>query len=93
MATKKQKREAGLAKREAFLAEQKSQGLHAQEMDKQQRAADQNHMKKKAEALNARYNAILAVHADELTAYSDLHRVDGEDQDVAVDSVLRTREN
>lgn len=58
MATKKQKREAALAKREEFLREERESGLRAQAMDR----AQQEIIRKEAESLNDRYRAILARH-------------------------------
>lgn len=62
MATKKQKREAALAKREAFLAEEAARGRHVQEMDRQHRAAELNLISQVAAEINQRHADILARH-------------------------------
>jgi hypothetical protein len=59
MATKKQKREAAQAKREAFLAEVKADGLKAQERDKQHQQAEEERINQIAGDINARHRAIL----------------------------------
>ena len=60
MATKKQKREAALAKRQAFEEEQRLSGLEAQQRDREIRAAKSERRQSDAKKLNKRYNRILA---------------------------------
>lgn len=62
MATKKQKRAAALAKREAMLAEVRENGLRAQAMDQARQAQHREEIRKDAKALNERYRAILSRH-------------------------------
>lgn len=62
MASKKQKREAAQAKREAFLAEVKEEGLKAQARDRAQREIEAMRIKEWAEGYNARCNEILRSH-------------------------------
>ncbi|QAY16277.1 hypothetical protein SEA_ICEWARRIOR_65 [Streptomyces phage IceWarrior] len=62
MATKKQKREAALAKREAFLKKERERGLAAQREGREIEAYRQEKLKSDAEVINARYRAILAQH-------------------------------
>ena len=62
MATKKQKREAALAKREKFMQEERENGLRAQALDRAKQEQHRETIRKNAEALNARYKAILASH-------------------------------
>jgi hypothetical protein len=62
MATKKQKREAALAKREKFLQETKESGLKAQQAERQHREMQKQAIQATANEINARYAAILAKH-------------------------------
>lgn len=66
MATKKQRREAALAKHEAFVAEQKRLGLEAQRKDQERRAAQLARAEEEAEErnrkMNARITTLLAVN-------------------------------
>lgn len=59
MATKKQKREAALAKREELMAKVKSDGLKAQADDKERQIAQAYSIREEAAAVNARYQRIL----------------------------------
>lgn len=60
MATKKQKREAALAKREKFLAEVRADGLEAQRLDQEAQEKQEQLMKAEADRINQRYRNILA---------------------------------
>jgi hypothetical protein len=62
MATKKQKRAAALAKREAFLEEIRAEGLEALRLDRERRARNTDAVKRKVEEINDRHAAILAKH-------------------------------
>lgn len=62
MATKKQKREAALAKRENFLEEVRQQGLEAQEREQEFWKAEENRLQEAAERINRRHRAILQGH-------------------------------
>jgi hypothetical protein len=62
MATKKEKRAAAIAKREAMLAEVKADGLRAQARDQARQAQHREEIRKDAKSLNDRYNAILSRH-------------------------------
>uniref|UniRef100_A0AAU7GXL5 Uncharacterized protein n=1 Tax=Streptomyces phage Scarif TaxID=3158858 RepID=A0AAU7GXL5_9CAUD len=62
MATKKQKREAALAKREKFLKEERERGLAALQADRERRDKEVLEMKQKARSINDHYRAILAQH-------------------------------
>lgn len=62
MATKKQKREAALAKREAFEEERRQTGLKAQETDRERRARKSRQNQAEAKKVNDRHNTILAMH-------------------------------
>jgi hypothetical protein len=63
MTTKKQKRAAVMAKREAFLAKVKAEGLKALERDRERRAKNSDDlMSRKIEEINDRHAAILARH-------------------------------
>jgi hypothetical protein len=62
MATKKQKREAALAKREQFLKEQHRIGLEAQEADRKRREQITLRNTAEAERLNRQFETILAIH-------------------------------
>jgi hypothetical protein len=53
MATKKQKRAAGLAKHEAFMAEVKADGLRAQEADRRRTGRSREAMTEAAQEINA----------------------------------------
>lgn len=59
MATKKQKRAAGLAKREAFLAEVKADGLKALEADRVRQKERREIMEDAAREINAHHQSIL----------------------------------
>lgn len=59
MATKKQKREAALAKRLAFEEERRQTGLKAQEQDREIRARKSRKNQAEAKKINDRHNAIL----------------------------------
>jgi hypothetical protein len=71
MATKKQKREAALARREAFLDEQRRIGLEAQQRDREQREAHARRMKEEAQRMDRRMEAILAAHNIHESALDD----------------------
>lgn len=60
MATKKQKREAAQAKREAFLAEERERGLDAQRASHEADAQERERVRAQAERINHRYKTILA---------------------------------
>jgi len=62
MATKKQKREAALAKREKFLRETRESGLRAQAEDKHNQEIKKQAIAAEAKEINDRYGAILANH-------------------------------
>jgi hypothetical protein len=62
MATKKEKRAAALAKREAFLEEVRESGLAAQQEAREIEAYRQERISADADLINARYRAILARH-------------------------------
>ena len=62
MATKKEKRERSLAKREAFLAEIKASGLRAQAEDRQQQKERSERFAAEARKANQRLETILAMH-------------------------------
>lgn len=62
MATKKQKREAAMAKREQFMREQRENGLRAQKQDRHNREMQRQQFAAKGREINARYEAILAKH-------------------------------
>lgn len=59
MATKKQKRETALAKREAFLTEERAAGLEAQKKDREVRAAKEKRIQTAAAEINAKHRAVL----------------------------------
>ena len=59
MATKKQKREAMAAKRAAFEAQVKADGLKALQRDREHQAAIESEIKTAAERINARHREIL----------------------------------
>lgn len=65
MATKKQKRERGLAKREAYMAEVKASGLAAQKADQEHRREVSEAFKKVVEKKKAEYAEILATSNDQ----------------------------
>jgi hypothetical protein len=54
MATKKQKRAAGLAKREEFMAGVRQAGLAAQQADREERKKDRERIAAEARVLNNR---------------------------------------
>lgn len=60
MATKKQKRQAALEKREAFLAEERERSLAAQKADKEHQQEEQAGYVRAAQAEARRLNNILA---------------------------------
>lgn len=60
MATKKQKREAAEAKRKAYEAQLKEDGLRAQKADQERREAQAAAMKEQTDKANQRYMDILA---------------------------------
>lgn len=60
MATKKQKRAAGLAKREKFLKEEEERGLAAQKADRERRAKQQKKIDEITKEISHRYQVILA---------------------------------
>jgi hypothetical protein len=62
MATKKQKREAALAKREEFLKKEAEAGLEAQKASKIRRAADEQLIREVADSINDRHREILGRH-------------------------------
>jgi hypothetical protein len=62
MATKKQKREAALAKRAQFLAEVKARGLEAQVRDQEAQKEWRKDMAEVATQFNIRHKKILAAH-------------------------------
>lgn len=64
MATKKQKRAAGLAKREAYLAEVKADGLKALARSKEHEAAVRERAKTEAQKINQHHKEILAKEAE-----------------------------
>jgi hypothetical protein len=59
MATKKQKREAALAKRDEFLAEEKTRGLEALEADRRNKARAAELIREASRETNERYMRIL----------------------------------
>jgi uncharacterized protein YllA (UPF0747 family) len=62
MATKKQKREAALAKREQFLKEEAERGLEAQKASKIRQTADEQLIKEVADSINDLHREILGRH-------------------------------
>lgn len=80
MATKKEKRAAALAKREAMLAEVKAEGLKAQAWDQARQAQHREEIRKDAKALNDRYNAILSRHGINESEVDDDTRHSGEEE-------------
>ena len=59
MATKKQKREAALAKRQEFLEKERQIGLNAQDLDRLERESRAAQIKAEVEAINERHRATL----------------------------------
>jgi Skp family chaperone for outer membrane proteins len=59
MATKKQKHEAAMAKREKFLAEVRADGLRAQKASREAEKKRSEEIKAAAEKVNKRYRDIL----------------------------------
>lgn len=59
MATKKQKREAAMAKREQFLKEERERGLEAQQKDREARKRQDEMLNSAIQGLNHRYKAVL----------------------------------
>jgi hypothetical protein len=59
MATKKQKREAALARREKFLADERAAGLAAQALDHDEQAKKNALMQAEADRINQKYENIL----------------------------------
>lgn len=59
MATKKQKREAALIKREKFLAEERADGLKAQRLDQELQEKKNALLKTDADRLNQKYENLL----------------------------------
>jgi hypothetical protein len=66
MATKKQKREAALAKRAEFIRNEKMLGQEAQAWDKANRDIETARVKELAAEINARHMAILAREAKKI---------------------------
>lgn len=67
MATKKQKREAALARRQEFEAKERQQGLEAQRKDRERRAARAERDKEEAEKAKRKAKNILVtrtIHGD-----------------------------
>lgn len=62
MATKKQKREAALAKREAFLKKERERGLSAQKDGHIAEERERENLKAKIDLINERHRTILAGH-------------------------------
>jgi hypothetical protein len=62
MATKKQKREAALAKRAAFEAKWKAQGLAALEKSREDDAAERAMIRAQADRYNKRWRELLHQH-------------------------------
>lgn len=62
MATKKQKREEALARREQFLKEERERGLEALRQSREAEARDLLDGKKQIDPLNDRHREILARH-------------------------------
>lgn len=62
MATKKQKREEALAKREAFLAEERQHGLDAQKRAREEHEKEIEKVKARVNEINRRHRAILAAN-------------------------------
>lgn len=62
MATKKQKREAALAKREQFMKEERERGLEALASDRRRREAEEEAAQERIRGMMGRYRAILAQH-------------------------------
>lgn len=62
MATKKQKREAGLAKRAEFLAKEREIGLAAQRRAREEEEQETARIKEQVEAVNRKYRQILAAN-------------------------------
>lgn len=60
MATKKAKREAAMAKREQFLADEKTRGLAAQESGRRSDAEERKRMSELARKVNIRHQETLA---------------------------------
>lgn len=60
MATKKQKRERGLAKREEYLAKVKAEGLEALRRDREYRAAKREALEASGKEINDRLLSDLA---------------------------------
>lgn len=63
MATKKEKREAALAKRAAFLEQVKQTGLEAQTAAQRRRDERAYEVKLEAQKLTQRYQLVIATHA------------------------------
>lgn len=59
MATKKQKREAALAKRKSFIDDVERLGLEAQRLDREARERQNQINKAEAERINQKYEAII----------------------------------
>jgi hypothetical protein len=59
MTSKKDKRARGLAKREAFMAQIKEEGLRAQDWDKSKREAEAAQIRSEVARVNERYQKIL----------------------------------
>lgn len=66
MATKKQKREAALARREQFLKDERERGLAAQKAARAEEEEERAASRAMAEEINARHRAILLPHARRL---------------------------
>ncbi|AOZ64933.1 hypothetical protein SEA_MAYA_66 [Streptomyces phage Maya] len=62
MATKKQKREAALAKRQKFLEEERERGLAAQKAGHVAEEREREILKAKIDLINDRHRNILAQH-------------------------------
>lgn len=60
MATKKQKREVALAKREQFIKEEAERGLAAQRQAREADEKEREKLRQIAREVNARYEAILS---------------------------------
>lgn len=59
MATKKQKREAAMVRREQFLKQERERGLEAQKLDKDRRDAEIEEIREIADQINQRHYATL----------------------------------
>lgn len=74
MATKKQKREAALAKRAEYMEKIGASGLAAQQVDREERARMDAEFKKFADEMNERHRQVLDRHMARSTGISSEER-------------------